>query len=540
MGTFKALLKLELLTKSAQRSKSKNVAVTIFKVICYVLFLALITFVLSVLSNSLISTFSQAGMTNEIFIFYILFIQILIIIFSIGKVIKTLYNQMDYNKLLHMPVKPSILFMSKALYLFINNFIVSLVLVLPFLICFGTKTGQHAFYYIMLLPSCLFIALIPFVVSMLLSLPFSKLMIKLKNKFLFTLILYILALAVGFIIYYFLLMSLLKLFNASNVSSLLGVKTTNTLKTIANMLFLQKLFQYLMYGSVVKVIQAFLILFSLLFVSCFVLVMFAKKRYAFVVRNLIERQVDCFKKEYPIKERTPKKAFFVKELITIFRSQNYSFQYLTIAVTTPLMVFFSNLIVSSVGVAQIGKEILPGISVLVLIMFLAMATSFSASTLTREGDKFIYTKLFPVKYSDQIKTKFFVYLLVAIPSTLISSLLLFLGGFLSVMDTLIIFIGVSMVQVGNVALSINMDIKSPKFSFVGDSEMVDSNSNMSKSLTASFVIAFILGISTIIISYVCKVYVRYLTIIGFAIPYMIYHLFFLFHKLDDRYNKIEV
>lgn len=540
MNTFKALFKLEFLNKKSQRSAKKSVARSILKVFGYVFFISFLCLILSILSNSLISTFKQVDMQNEILVFYILFIQILIIIFSIGKVVKTLYNQIDYNKLLHMPIKPSVLFITKSLYLFLSNFVISAVLTLPFLICFGVKTMQGMMYYIMLIPSLIFIPLIPFVVSMLLSLPFSRLSSLLRNKFLFTLILYIIALGIGFTAYYFLIMNLVTLFNAGdNVSSVLSADLVNGLKSFANAMFLQQLFKYMLIGSGVKAVQSFAILFSILFVSCFIIVMFAKKKYGKVIKTLIEMQVNCFKKEVPIKERSPKMAFFVKELLVIFRSQNYSFQYITIAVTTPLMVYFSNLIVASIGVSKIGKQILPGISVLVLIMFLAMATSFSASTITREGDKFIYTKLFPVKYSQQITMKFLVYVMVAVPSTLVSCILLYIGGFLTIIETLVIGIGVSLIQIGNIALSISIDIKSPKFSYVGDYELVESNSNMSKSLIASFLIAFLLGITTIIVSYCCSIEIKYIVILGFAIPYTTYQLFWLFFRLNKKYKRIE-
>ena len=539
MNTFKALFKLELLNKMSQRSKPKNTLTRVLKIIGYVFFVGFLCFIISILSQSLINTFKQVNMLNEILIYYILFIQILIVIFSIGKVIKTLYNQMDYNKLLHMPIKPSVLFLSKSLYLFFNNFIVSTVLVLPFLINFGVLTAQAFPYYIMLIPTCVFVPLLPFALTMLISLPFSKLAIMLKNKFIFTLILYILALAVGFTIYYVLLMNLVTLFNAEDVSSVLNVNTIYSLKTLANSLILQKLFKYMLLDIGIKAVQSFCILLSFLFVAVFILVMFAKKKYAGVIKNLVEMQVNSFKKKVEIKERSPGYAFFIKELLVIFRSQNYSFQYITIAVTTPLMVYFSNLIVSSIGAGKIGSQILPGVSVLVLIMFLAMATSFSASTVTREGDKFIYTKLFPVKYSTQIKMKFLVYVMVAVPATLISSALLLIGGFLSVAETAVIAVGVSIIQVGNIALSIMIDIKSPKFVYVGDYELVESNSNMSKSLITSFVIGLILGIATIVVSYVCNVYVKYITILGFAVPYATYLVLNLFIKLNKNYEKIE-
>ena len=151
--------------------------------------------------------------------------------------------------------------------------------------------------------------------------------------------------------------------------------------------------------------------------------------YVKVLLNNVETENTYMTKKIKIKQVSVAKALFNKEFLNIFRSVNYSFQYLAVILTTPLMVYFSNSIASQIGADKIGAGILPGISLLVLIMFLSMGVSFSATSITREGDKFFHTKIIPVKYRKQIAVKVVLYLIVAIPCIFLSCFVLYFFNF---------------------------------------------------------------------------------------------------------------
>ena len=279
---------------------------------------------------------------------------------------------------------------------------------------------------------------------------------------------------------------------------------------------------------------------GLICVLLLVIFIFADKIYLKIILSNNEKGLKAFKNNYQIKSRSIAGALFFREFINIFRSPNYSFQYLTVVATTPLMVYFSSEIASSIGVAQIGAGVLPGIIVLVLIMFLSMGTSFAATSVTREGENFFHTKLIPVKYSKQILIKFLMYLIVSIPAIFISTFILAFANFIDYISALLIALSVSMIIVGNICSSISLDIKRPQFYFLEGGEVTATNRNINSSIGIGFIIAMIVGIACIAISFFVSVPSMYLVLYGFGIPYMAIEIFTLFFKLEKRYRSIEL
>ena len=212
---------------------------------------------------------------------------------------------------------------------------------------------------------------------------------------------------------------------------------------------------------------------------------------------------------------------------------------MTVVITTPLMVYFSSEIASSIGVSLIGEGVLPGIVVLVLIMFLSMGTSFAATSITREGDNFFHTKTIPVSYTRQVTIKFLLYLIVSIPSIFISCLVLAIAGFLSYPAALLIALAVSLIIIGNIAAAIFIDIKKPQFIYLEGNEVTTSTKNINSSISIGFIIAVVMGILSIALSYFVSIPSMYLALFGFAIPFAIYEICRLFIKLESRYKRIE-
>ena len=203
------------------------------------------------------------------------------------------------------------------------------------------------------------------------------------------------------------------------------------------------------------------------------------------------------------------------------------------------MVYFSNSIASSIGVEGLGKGVLPGVSVLVLIMFLTMGTSFAATSVTREGGNFFHTKIIPVSYTKQVTVKFMLHVIVAIPAIIISCLVLALFNFLNYLDALLIALAVILVIVGNIASSISMDIKKPQFMYLDGKEVTKSTRNVTATLSKGFIIASVMGIGALIVSFIVNLPAIYIVLYGFSVPYVAVEMFLLFYKLEDRYRRIE-
>ncbi len=536
MTQFLTLLKLEFMNSAPKNRVKGHVFSKLFKILIYILFICAIGGGLLYVFNSIINICIKSDLEQEFIVYYAFLVQIVQLFFGLSLTTKTLFFNSD-SDILKLPLNGKMIFLAKITYLFIYELIFTTFLTLPVFILYGVKTMQSAMFYIMLLPNILFFPVIPFLFGVLLSVPAMYVVGYLKNKFVVMLFLYILFVAIGFTLYTYGLKFIMEILNANDISSILQTQVILDIKFISNILYLPLLFKnslllYRFFPSAIVNITIAIVLFV-------IVMYFAKQAYLKILLSNMENDTNVFKHKSQVKERGIKRALFFREFVTIFRSVNYSFQYLTIIITTPLMVFFSSQIASNIGVGQVGAGILPGITILVLLMFLSMGTSFAATSITREGGNFFHTKIIPVSFTKQIVVKFLLYVIVSIPSILISCLVLAFAGFLSYLGAMLIAIAVCFIVIGSICSSILLDIRKPQFMYLDGKEITNSNANINTSISIGFLIAIIMGIGAIVISMFVSISAIYLVLFGFGVPYCAIEVFRLFFRLEKRYRSIE-
>lgn len=535
MSQFLTLLKLEFLTTKNRTGKGARLFPRIFKWFILLLGAGIIGGIALFAFNSVIRTCLKAKIGDEFLVFFIFIVQLAQLLFGLSLTTKTLYFGQD-NDLMKLPIKGIKIFLAKVAYLYIKEFFFSFVIGVPVFIEYGILSGQGVAFYCMLPLVSVLLPLIPFLIALILSVPTMYVVGYLKNKFIIMLVMYIVIVAVGFFLYSSVLKFILVVLQSNDASAVFSSSLVLGIKSVASYLYLPILIKNIMLGY--RLFASLLICLTLCLLLGVVILYAANRIYlSILLKNSEENH--SFSKKIKIKERSVSKALFFREFLTIFRSVNYSFQYLTIVITTPLMVYFSNSIASNIGVESIGKGVLPGISVLVLIMFLTMGTSFAATSITREGGNFFHTKIIPVPYKKQVFVKFMLYVIVAIPSVLLSCLTLAIFNFLSYLDALLIALAVMFVIVGNVASSISLDIKKPQFMYLDGKEVTQTTKNINQTLSQGFIIAALMGVGGVIVSLMVSIPSLYLVLFGFSVPYISVEVFRLFFRIEDRYRRIE-
>ena len=537
MTQFWTLLKLEFMNNSLRVKDGVSVFARVRKFIFTFIGLGLIVGIVMFALNGILDVCIEANLKHEFIIYYVFIIGIVQLLFGISMTTKVLYFKTDMN-MLKLPVNGRMLFLAKITYLFIYEFVFTTVLALPIFILFGIKTGQGAMFYAMLTPNILFLPILPFMLALLLSVPALYCVGFLKNKYIVLLFLYVICVALGFTIYIYSLKFIFNILDSKNIQDVFSDSTIFNIKQFANYLILPVLFRNSL--LIYNFLPSITINFAFMLLLGSIIFWFAEKLYLKIILSNCENDIRGYKNSGKIKNRSLNGALFFREFTSIFRSPNYAFQYLTIVVTTPLMVYFSSEIASSIGVDSIGGGILPGIVVLVLIMFLSMGTSFAATSITREGENFFHTKIIPVSFTRQIVVKFLMYLLVSIPSIFISCLVLSIAGFLPYGASMLIALAISIIIVGNICNSISLDIKRPQFLYLDGAEVTNSNKNINSSISVGFIIAILMGVACIAISFFVSIPSMYLVLFGFGIPYAVYELIRLFYKLENKYKNIEV
>ena len=357
-----------------------------------------------------------------------------------------------------------------------------------------------------------------------------------KNQFLVLFVFYTILLVGAFVAYIFVLKFVLQMLDDGDFANFFDLNTVRQIRRFAAYLYLPALWKnsLLLY----RFWHSAAINLALVCVLGLLVFWFASKCYLNVIYSSMQEK--SFSKNIHVKHQKESTALFSKEFKNIFRSTNYAFQYLTIVITTPLMVYFSSEVASSVGTPMLGSGTLPGIVVLVMIMFLSMNTSFSATSITREGENFFLTKIIPVKFTKQVAVKFAIYIFISIPAIFISCFVLSFAGFIDYLAAFLIGTSLSFVAVGSICHSISLDIRRPQFQYLENGEIASSNKNVSASIGLGFAIAILMGVGAIIISSFVNVPTMYLVLFAFGVPFAAIEIFHLFFHLEKRYNEIEV
>ena len=396
---------------------------------------------------------------------------------------------------------------------------VCFILILPFYVSFGIVAGSAGFtitkgYYAEVIVDIFLISLIPFSLANILAVPVMMVVNKLKNKHLLMLIILIVLLVGAFVAYMDIISMILRYFQSESVS-IFSPQMIANYKKFGSLAYPFKWYANMLSGTILaglstkdiglSFLYVALVTIGLLVAGFFVTV----KLYYKTILWGIEGTKEAFKLKTRMSVHSQFEASLRREFLLIYRSFNYSFQYLAMAVAAPVMVYYCNNLAVEFGSASVGPKIVPGLSLLVIIIFSTMIVSFAATTISREGSEFYLTKIIPMKFSTQVISKFVLYSIVAIISVGFSALAIGLAFGPSSKNPLIriedIFaiLGISiMITMALTCLSVWADVKSPTFNVAGDGEMVKANKNLAIALFVGIVVAVGFGVFAIIFNYV--------------------------------------
>lgn len=420
--------------------------------------------------------------------------------------VKNLYFNGDNELLLRFPVSGLQIFCAKSIYVVIHNFVIGLCLVMPFYISYGVITSAGFGFYVAAI--CVFVlsTFLPFFLANIIAIPVMWIVNFVKNRFLIILIFLIAIIGAGFAGYMTILSAILEYMQDENVN-LFSPEVIAAIQNVANYAY-----PFKWYGDIVagrekwwlSLIYVFLVTVAFGAGAFFV----QRATYYKTILYGIETEKSSFKRKTPSIRRSQFGTILHREFLLIFRSFNYSFQYFAMACAAPVMVYFCNSLASQIGESSVGSRILPGLTLLVIIIFVTIIVSFASTTISREGNTFYQTKTIPVSYTKQILAKLLLYGVVATASVLACCIMIYYvfgteahGNSITAKDAINIFAICELVVVGLTCLSIKADLKAPTFNVSGDGELVEANKNVSVSIFIGCVIAVCFGLFAMIFSY---------------------------------------
>lgn len=545
---IKTLLKLEIKNKFS--NYSLNSAKSYFKLFATLVLLAGVVYGVYWVAELFFEMFDKAGMIYEALVMLLSAVFLFMCITGISSNIKVLYYKGDNEILMRYPVSGEEVFISKTLFLFINQTLITAIIVAPFLVAYAQVSGLGTAFYVTIPVPIVFLVLIPFFLSNILAIPIMQLTNKIRNKFALIIIGLAVLVTVLFAVYMVLFNSMVTFMNDKEFS-VFDDKIVESVTNVCKYLIPMKYFADIMVGEELYIAYPVLIMLTGLTLIGTILVIV--KLYPKTLLNNVEVEGSAFRH---VTRNRVRPIFFTllhKEFLQVFRSVNYSFQYFVLACAMPVMVYFCNNITIQLGQNQIGEQIALGMSLLVMLIFATVITSFAATSTSREGDNFYHTKVAPVSVHTQLAAKFVMYVIVSALANGVCALVLYLTKQFDLTTSAWLFAVSESCSIALTLISMRMDINRPYFNLSGEGEVVNNNASTTLSVAAGFAVALTEGILCMLLSYLADIKLAFTVqeyIIeftgelmfyvcsGIAVALLLLSIFGYLFRLKHAYNKI--
>ena len=518
-GNIRTLLRLEI------KNRFSNYSLTDFKSYLKLLFtivlLGAVIYAIYWVAGLFFEMFETGGMLYEALVLLVTAIFIFMLFTGISSTIKVLYYKGDNEILMRYPVSGAEVFISKTLFLFLSQFIVTTVVMAPFLVAYASVSGLGVAFYVKIPVPILLMVFINFFLSNILAIPIMHLTNRIRNKFILIIIGLAILVTAGFALYMLLFNSMVTYMN-DTAFSVFSDDMVAVIETVAKWLIPAKYFADVMVGKELYIAYPALIgMLGLTLIGMIFIIYFL---YAKTLLNNVEVEGSAFKHVTKNRRRPIFVTLLRKEFLQVFRSVNYSFQYFVLACAMPVMIYFCNEITGRLGENQIGEQIALGMTMLVMLIFATVITSFAATSTSREGDNFYHTKVAPVSIQKQLFAKFTMFFLVSVAANAVCAVVLYFTKQVNLTDAIWLFLMVELAAIAETLIAMRMDIAHPYFNLSGEGEVVNNNASTTLAVAMGFAVAVVIGI-------ICM-FLGYLGNTGFSIeiPYAI---------MDQPIGKIE-
>lgn len=475
---------------------------------------------------------------KQLSVFFLTIVMIGLTFVAIGMQINRLYSPGDLKITARFPISPFKIFVSYLILNYIDLMVYSAIVLLPMMLVFGWAIGCISFtFFIGIVLSIVVFPIIPFGISIIIAIPVMQIRSLLKKHNVVKLIFFILALIAVFSAYYYVLTVLAKFFIHRNWeegtlgvwSGLIGGLNIlyNPATQISNIMFFENFWLGL----------------AILLGSGFVLISIGVVIAKFVYSKVRTRELEGFggvnSRITKLDNLSSSKAIFKHSFFEILHTNSYSYFYLGVAISTPVMVFFCNRLVTMVGEASIGKGINFGAAMLVTAVFMVLISSFSASVLSVEGKNFYITKIIPVSFRKQLLVKGILYVAVSLVALTISDIVMIALEFVSAAEIAVLTAGQALFVVGLVFNGFNLNLVNPNLKPKANGEAEEIN--LTFMLFIGLFISAIFGMICIILPKVSiQIEIVYILIISLCAVYALINLFVFWFTANKKYKNIEV
>jgi len=342
-----------------------------------------------------------------------------VFVFTFFKAANVIFDPKMVELQMYLPVKKTAIILSRFLYLYITNLVISIVVMLTGSIVYGTYRKPSLSFYVYGFLGTLFLALLPITLSVFINTIITAISVRMKHKSIVAA-----GLSVVFIVALFGVSLLAADMEQMNMNELVA-----NLDTILQR-YIGKIYPPAFWLGDAMVSGEFtkFLLFLLLSILIFVLLLAILRKYFLDICNAFS--VGVGKKEYTfkrLKSSSIQKALLKKEI----RRYVSSSIYVTNTMTGYVIMIIIPVMILVIGKARLEEMInLPGFIMkvipFVLVMFPTMMPTTPVS-ISLEGSRWWILQTIPVTNKDIMETKVLTNLIVVSPFYLIAEIISFIA-----------------------------------------------------------------------------------------------------------------
>ncbi len=408
----------------------------------------------------------------------------------------SIFESSDRNILITLPIKSSVLFMSKLAVVYLRQFVFTAITILATNLTFGIVNNLGAYYIAMSVVMCFVFPLITISISSVFCLPVYFLKRLIQSRYISYLILITAAMGILFWGYSEILTFVQTLVTTGEIKFLFNEKTMLTIMEIVKYDYPCNVIANILLGRQVgESIGIFLaILVGVTAIGFTIVQQFYVK--AIHVRTLEKTRFNPLNKNYVHKQKSRFYALLEKEFLLVLRTPSYAFQYFSVAITMPLMVYFCMGIGSDLLSGLIMVESNFELALFLVLVFGGLTNTFCATNISREGPAFCALKSTPIPWKEFIGSKILFCSLITVLSMAVSVIIIGASGLLLPWECAVLFFIALILAEAQICFATRKDLDRPNFSDDDDCEVRESNTTVSTIVIATLLTsAFIGGIS---------------------------------------------
>ncbi len=550
MRNFLTLCKYELrkqFPKGGKDSKTDVVGIVLSLVITLFVAAVFIILLTTIATNYVAIKINKVedpiGRASELLNVFYLLTMLAMTVMSAEKIRKTLTQEEDKRIFLRLPIRPQTIFLSKLTVLVLENFIVSLFIILPINIITYFAIGGDMLYWMRTALVCIFLPLVAFLFATIIAVPYIKAAEFVQNRYVILFIVASVALIAAFLLYSQLLSAVQSLLETGSIKFLFNEGFISTLQFLLKYAYPANMFAHLALG--VGFTDNLIIISIIVFIALPVVYFISRSLfYTTLYRNDDRSKHGRIKRRY--KKTTPMEALIRKEFISVFREPRHMFSYFAIATAMPVMAYCCYTLFESLIYHSIGVSVNFALAILVVLVFSILTNTFCATNISRDGLSALNAKTFPVKPTVILSSKVIFCMIVSTVAVIVTCVILAVGTSLSYKDAIIVAALSTLFSSAQIFVATRMDLNYARVaSGPRETERI-TNITIAKVVLMGLSIALVMGVLSMLVTVLTMsgsefdipAYFEYAIPAAFCTVYFAVSLFYYITGIKESFNNL--